>query len=73
MAGENELIKIKMNKLENENKVMMDKLYLFGNKMINSSVENNSINQMISKNSSTNNFNNEKYNYYQSSNTFFKI
>ena len=59
MAGENELIKIKMNKLENENKVMMDKLYLFGNKMINSSVENNSINQMISKNSSTNNFNNE--------------
>ena len=59
MAGENELIKIKMNKLENENKVMMDKLYLFGNKMINSSVENNSINQMISKNSSANNFNNE--------------
>ena len=59
MAGENELIKIKMNKLENENKVMMDKLYLFGNKIVNSSVENNSINQMISKNSSTNNFNNE--------------
>ena len=28
MAGENEIIKLKMNKLENENKVMMDKLYL---------------------------------------------
>ena len=28
MAGENEIIKIKMNKLENENKVMMDKIIL---------------------------------------------
>jgi len=59
MAGENEIIKIKMNKLENENKVMMDKLYLFGNKNLYSNNGNNSINQMISKNSSTNNLNNE--------------
>ena len=59
MAGENEIIKIKMNKLENENKVMMDKLYLFGNKNLYSNNGNNSVNQMISKNSSTNNLNNE--------------
>ena len=55
MAGENEIIKLKMNKLENENKVMMDKLYLFTNKNINA--ENNFNNQILSKNSSVNNLN----------------
>ena len=55
MAGENEIIKLKMNKLENENKVMMDKLYLFTNKNINA--ENNFNNQILSKNSSINNLN----------------
>ncbi len=31
ISGENELIKIKMNKLENENKIMLDKLIILGN------------------------------------------
>ena len=59
MAGENEIIKIKMNKLENENKVMMDKLCflgLYGSKNISSDNFNNN-NQLISKNNSNNNFN----------------
>ena len=55
MAGENEIIKLKMNKLENENKVMMDKLYLYTNKNI--STDNNFNNQILSKNSSVNNLN----------------
>ena len=59
MAGENEIIKLKMNKLENENKVMMDKLYLFTNKNINTDNNlNNLNNQIFSKNSSMNNLNN---------------
>ena len=67
MAGENEIIKIKMNKLENENKVMMDKLYVAGNKNLNLNYDNNNINnnvntQMISKISSDNNFNNNNNN-----------
>ena len=62
MAGENEIIKLKMNKLENENKIMMDKLYFFKNKNLNLTMKNNSTNQMISKNSSNNILNNESKN-----------
>ena len=70
MAGENEIIKIKMNKLENENKVMMDKLYIAGNKNLNydnntnniNNTNNNINNQMISKISSDNNFSNNNNN-----------
>jgi len=67
IAGENEIIKIKMNKLENENKVMMDKLCflgLYGNKNINNeNYNNNNINnQIISKNNSENNLNENNIN-----------
>ena len=62
MEGENEIIKIKMNKLEKENKVMMDKL----NQNINMDNNTNNINintnfrdQIISKNNSNNNLNKE--------------
>ena len=72
MAGENEIIKIKMNKLENENKVMMDKLCflgLYGNKNINNVnyMNNNNItNQIISKNNSEDNFNENNNNINES-------
>ena len=57
IAGENEIIKIKMNKLEKENKVMMDKLFFFGNNIANKIKI--SSNQIISKSSSNNNLGNE--------------
>ena len=70
IAGENEIIKIKMNKLENENKVMMDKLCflgLYGNKNINNENYNNNINnQIISKNNSENNLNENNININES-------
>ena len=58
ISGENELIKIKMNKLENENKIMLDKLILLSNNNKNINIENeiNNNNQIISKNNSISNF-----------------
>ena len=64
ISGENELIKIKMNKLENENKIMLDKLILLSNnnnKNINIENEINNNNQIISKNSSISNYNEPKH------------
>ena len=63
ISGENELIKIKMNKLENENKIMLDKLILLSNNNKNINIENeiNNNNQIISKNSSINNYNESKH------------
>ena len=64
ISGENELIKIKMNKLENENKIMLDKLILLSNnnnKNINIENEINNNNQIISKNSSISNYNESKH------------
>ena len=51
ISGENELIKIKMNKLENENKIMLDKLILLSNNNKNINIENeiNNNNQIESK------------------------
>ena len=63
ISGENELIKIKMNKLENENKIMLDKLILLSNNNKNINIENeiNNNNQIISKNNSISNFNESKH------------
>ena len=63
ISGENELIKIKMNKLENENKIMLDKLILLSNNNKNINIENeiNNNNQIISKNSSISNYNESKH------------
>ena len=63
ISGENELIKIKMNKLENENKIMLDKLIILSNNNKNINIENeiNNNNQIISKNSSINNYNESKH------------
>ena len=64
ISGENELIKIKMNKLENENKIMLDKLIILSNnnnKNINIENEINNNNQIISKNSSISNYNESKH------------
>ena len=63
ISGENELIKIKMNKLENENKIMLDKLIILSNNNKNINIENeiNNNNQIISKNSSISNYNESKH------------
>ena len=63
ISGENELIKIKMNKLENENKIMLDKLILLSNNNKNINIENeiNNNNQIISKNNSISNYNESKH------------
>ena len=63
ISGENELIKIKMNKLENENKIMLDKLIILSNNNKNINIENeiNNNNQIISKNNSISNFNESKH------------
>ena len=62
ISGEKEFLKIKINKLENENKIMLDKLIILGNnKNINIDNEINNNNQIISKNSSMSNYNELKY------------
>ena len=63
ISGENELIKIKMNKLENENKIMLDKLIILSNNNKNINIENeiNNNNQIISKNNSISNYNESKH------------
>ena len=63
ISGENELIKIKINKLENENKIMLDKLIILSNNNKNINIENeiNNNNQIISKNSSISNYNESKH------------